>query len=53
MLYTAVTRASKSVILLGDPAYFRDMARNASASKRLTSLDEMLKELDLGQALSI
>ena len=53
MLYTAVTRASKSVILLGDPAYFRDMARNASASKRLTSLDEMLKELDLGQGLSI
>ncbi len=52
MLYTAVTRASKSVILLGDPAYFRDMARNASASKRLTSLDERLKELDLGQALS-
>ena len=43
MLYTAVTRASKTVILLGDAQYFRSMARNASASKRKTALDEKIR----------
>jgi len=45
-LYTAVTRAKNSVVLVGDVERMKQVVRDAPiASKRITGLEPMLKEL--------
>jgi len=45
-LYTAVTRAKNSVVLVGDVKRMKQVVRDAPiASKRITGLEPMLKEL--------
>lgn len=45
LLYTAVTRAKKLVILLGEKKILKQMVRNNNESKRLTNLSFWIKEL--------
>lgn len=44
LLYTAVTRARKSVIIIGREEIFREMINNINEQKRNTSLDEKIQE---------
>lgn len=44
LIYTAITRASKMVILLGNLATFLEMIKNDREVKRNTYLEELLKE---------
>ena len=44
LLYTAVTRAKKTVILIGDPDAVNIAIRNVDAHKRNTQLGEKLKK---------
>ena len=45
LLYTAVTRARKCVVLVGEEEVFREMAKNARSQRRFTGLKERVKEL--------
>ena len=45
LLYTAITRAKKLVILLGEKKILKQMVRNNHESKRLTNLSFWIKEL--------
>ncbi len=45
LLYTAVTRARKCVVLVGSDAVFQAMIQNANEQNRNTSLDERLCEV--------
>ena len=44
LLYTAVTRARKCVVIVGDDSFFRKMIENAEEKKRYTGLKERLQE---------
>lgn len=46
LLYTAITRAKKLVILLGEKRILKQMVNNDSQSKRLTNLSFWINELD-------
>jgi exodeoxyribonuclease V alpha subunit len=46
LLYTAVTRGRKQVILVGDPSAYAMAVRNAADSRRVTSLLPRLRSLD-------
>jgi exodeoxyribonuclease V alpha subunit len=46
LIYTAVTRGRKQVILVGDPTAYAMAVRNASDSRRVTSLLPRLKNLE-------
>ena len=43
LLYTAVTRARRMVVLIGDPDVMNGMIDNTTEAKRYTSLDLFLK----------
>lgn len=45
LLYTAITRAKKLVILMGEKKILKQMVRNNNESKRLTNLSFWIKEL--------
>ena len=45
LLYTAITRAKKLVILLGEKRILKQMVKNNNESKRLTKLSFWIKEL--------
>ena len=45
LIYTAVTRARKCVVLIGDPAVFHEMIDNTSQLARYTSLKDRLVQL--------
>ena len=45
LLYTAITRAKKLVILLGEKRILKQMVKNNNESKRLTNLSFWIKEL--------
>ena len=45
LLYTAITRAKKLVVLLGEKRILKQMVRNNNESKRLTNLSFWIKEL--------
>ena len=44
LLYTGVTRAKKTLILIGSVGKVYDMVRNVSRTRRLTCLKEMLED---------
>ena len=44
LLYTAITRAKKLVVLVGDPKYLAMMIRNNRITRRYSALDRNLKE---------
>ena len=44
LLYTAVTRARKCVVIIGDEATFNGMIDNATESERYSSLQEILRQ---------
>ncbi len=44
LLYTAVTRAKKLVVLVGSPGIFEDMVRNVNEQERYSGLKERLSE---------
>ena len=46
LLYTAVTRARKCVVLVGNPETFQGMIDNATEEYRYTTLAERIRELD-------
>jgi exodeoxyribonuclease V alpha subunit len=46
LIYTAVTRGRKQVILVGDPTAYAMAVRNAADSRRVTSLLPRLKNLE-------
>ena len=48
LLYTAITRASKMVILVGSPEILETMVGNERKSKRLTALGERITESENG-----
>ena len=48
LLYTAITRASKMVILVGSPEILETMVGNERKSKRLTALGERITEAENG-----
>lgn len=43
LLYTAVTRAKDSIIMLGDPNIIGDMIKNQTAEKRFSKLSERIR----------
>ncbi|WP_236785630.1 SF1B family DNA helicase RecD2 [Anaerococcus ihuae] len=45
LLYTAITRAKKLVVLLGEKRILKQMVRNNNESKRLTNLSFWIREL--------
>ncbi|WP_255261464.1 ATP-dependent DNA helicase [Anaerococcus hydrogenalis] len=45
LLYTAITRAKKLVILIGEKRILKQMVRNNKTSQRLTNLSFWIKEL--------
>ncbi|MBP3913449.1 MAG: AAA family ATPase, partial [Lachnospiraceae bacterium] len=45
LLYTAVTRAKRCVMILGSSSAVRGMIENVSERKRFTSLDQRIREL--------
>ncbi len=45
LLYTAVTRAKRCVMILGSSSAVRSMIENVSERKRFTSLDQRIREL--------
>ncbi len=45
IIYTAVTRAKKRVILIGDSDALRRMVQNDRSSERLSSLDDFLRDI--------
>lgn len=45
LLYTAITRAKKLVVLVGDEACLRRMVSNTVIKKRYSALDKKMKEL--------
>ena len=47
LIYTAVSRAKKSLILLGDPLVFSRGIQNNYAKERKTTLKETLEDLFL------
>lgn len=46
LLYTALTRAKKSVVILGKTSVFSQMVENADARKRYSSLADAIKEMN-------
>ena len=48
ILYTAVTRAKKMVIIVGDPGYIGRMIANNNEEQRYTFLESRIKELASG-----
>ena len=46
LLYTAVTRAKKCVIIVGDEKVFYNMERNDRQQKRLSGLEERIREAE-------
>ena len=44
LLYTAITRARRIVVLIGDPEVMNDMIDNTSETKRYTGLDLYMRE---------
>ena len=46
LLYTAVTRASKCVTVVGSQETFRDMIRNEKQQRRYSSLDQRIQETE-------
>lgn len=44
LLYTAISRAKKELILLGDPGVFRSKVRQKTRNHRMTTLKERLWE---------
>lgn len=44
LIYTAITRASRMVILVGDPSVLSTMIENTGHTKRLTRLKENITE---------
>lgn len=47
LLYTAITRAKKCVVIIGDETTFNGMIDNASENRRFSGLKEILSELDM------
>lgn len=45
LLYTAITRAKKLVVLVGDEKYLRSMISNSTMRKRYSQLDEKMRKL--------
>ena len=45
LIYTAVTRAKKCVVLIGEPSYFYEMVGNTKELERYTGLAARLREL--------
>lgn len=45
LIYTAVTRAKKCVVLIGEPSYFYEMVANTKELGRYTGLADRLREL--------
>lgn len=45
LLYTAITRAKRMVVLIGDPAVMNEMIDNTTEARRYTSLDLYLRDL--------
>lgn len=45
LLYTAITRARKCVVILGSRQCVEDMARNVSQNTRMTGLEERIHEI--------
>ena len=45
LLYTAVTRARKCVVLAGDPQVFEEMIENVSQQRRYSGLKDRLLEM--------
>lgn len=52
LLYTAITRACRMVVLIGDPDVMNEMIDNTSEAKRYTSLDLYLREAAEDAAVS-
>lgn len=46
LLYTAITRAKKIVVIIGEESAFSDMVRNISKVKRYTGLKEKLRGIN-------
>lgn len=46
LLYTALTRAKRSVVILGKPSVFCQMVENADAKKRYSGLCNAIKEMN-------
>ena len=46
LLYTAVTRAKKTLVLVGNPATVEQMVNNNRRTKRYTALREFLRRDD-------
>ena len=46
LIYTAITRARKCVVLIGDPAVLDDMIDNTMQEKRYTTLALRLQECE-------
>ena len=46
LIYTAVTRAKKCVVLVGDPEVFFRMIDNTTEQKRYTTLADQLREIE-------
>ncbi len=44
LLYTAITRAKKCVVIVGDERTFQEMIKNVNEKKRYTSLAERIQE---------
>ena len=45
LIYTAVTRAKKCVVLVGSAEIFREMVANPTEENRYTSLTERIREI--------
>lgn len=45
LLYTAVTRAKKCVVLIGSEKAFRDMEANTAENRRLTGLEDRIHDI--------
>jgi exodeoxyribonuclease V alpha subunit len=48
LLYTAVTRAKKCVVLVGDHDVFCEMIENATEANRYTTLAKRIREIAEG-----
>ena len=51
LIYTAVTRAKKCVVLIGEPSCFYEMVANTKELERYTGLADRLQEILQGGAL--
>ena len=52
LLYTAITRGKKLVILVGSEERMQRMIDNNRIDERYTGLEDRLREIDLGRGLT-